>query len=134
MWGGHSKDFHTYTGKSELASSSSVHRFDPLMEIWVEPSECSGVPPSGFFGGNCAYASHQVYVYGGLANDSHYHGFLHQLDTRSWTWKQLASVGPMRKAGSKMVVYDGKLVLFRPTWPHSARGKVYKNRQAYRIH
>ena len=36
----------------------------------------------------------------------------HQLDTRTWTWKQLSGTGPMRKGGCGMVAYDSRLVLF----------------------
>ena len=39
-------------------------------------------------------------------------GSLHQLDTRTWTWKQLSSTGPMRKVGCRMVAYGNNLVLF----------------------
>ena len=45
-------------------------------------------------------------VYGGRTKD-----FL-QLDTRTWTWKQLSSTGPMRKVGCGMVAHGSNLVLF----------------------
>ena len=106
MWGGRTKDF--LGRKSELASS--VYSFDQFLEFWAE-NETSGVPPPGLYTGACASAGHHVYVYGG-DDGSHFQGSLHQLDTRSWTWKQLSSDGPMSKRGCGMMAHDSKLVLF----------------------
>ena len=105
MWGGYTKDI--LKEKSELASS--VHCFDPLLEFW-DVNKISGVPPPGPRSGACASAGHYVYLYGGT-DGSHFHSSLHQLDTRSWTWKQL-STGPMRKRACGMIAHDSKLVLF----------------------
>ena len=106
MWGGRTKDF--LQEKSELASS--VHCFDPLLEFW-DVKKSSGVPHPGLYDGACASASHHVYLYGGT-DRSRFKSSLHQLDTRSWTWKQLSSAGPMRKGACGMVAHDSKLVLF----------------------
>ena len=103
VWGGVTKDI--LKQKSELASS--VHSFDPLLEFW-DKNKLSGVPPPGLYDGGCASAGHHVYLYDGSHNQSS----LHQLDTRSWTWKQLSSAGPMRKVSCGMVAHDSKLVLF----------------------
>ena len=106
VWGGYTKDF--LKEKSELASS--VHSYDPFLEFW-DGNRCSGVPPPGLYFGACASAGHHVYLYGGSDGSCH-QSSLHQLDTRSWTWKQLSSAGPMRKVGCGMVAHDSKLVLF----------------------
>ena len=106
VWGGRTKDF--LQEKSELASS--VHCFDPLQKLW-DVNKISGVPPSGLCAGACASAGHHVYLYCGH-DGSLYKGSLHQLDTRSWTWKQLSSAGPTRKDECGMVAHDNKLVLF----------------------
>ena len=106
MWGGRTEDFSER--KSELASS--VHSFDQFLELWAE-NESSGVPPPGLYNGTCASAGHHVYVYGG-SDGSHRYSSLYQLDTRSWTWKQLSSAGPMKKDLCGMVAHDSKLVLF----------------------
>ena len=37
---------------------------------------------------------------------------LHQLDTQSWTWSELAKSGSMRKTGCRMIAFDRKLLLF----------------------
>ena len=94
--------------KGELPSS--VHCFDTLLEFWDE-NKVNGVPPPGLYGGACASAGHHVYMYGGY-DGSRRQSSLHQLDTRSWTWKQLSSAGPMRKSRCGMVANDSKLVLF----------------------
>ena len=107
VYGGRTEDFHKE--KSRLASS--VYSFDPFLESW-SASKCSGVPPPALYRSACASAGHHVYVYGGY-DGSDLQGSLHELDTRTWTWKQLSSSGPMmRKAGCGIVVYGSKLVLF----------------------
>ena len=123
MWGGYTKDF--FERKSELASS--VHSFDQFLELWAE-NESSG--PPGLIDGACASAGHHVYVYGG-DDGSYSQGSLHQLDTRSWTWKQLSSAGPMRNQGCGMVAHDSKLVLFGgygvPSGPTQPGAEFVKN-------
>ena len=105
MYGGRTKDF--LKAKSGFAPSASVHSFD---ESWY-PEDTDGVPPSGLYCGACTSAGHHVYVYGGYDGSAH-QGSLHQLDTRTWTWKQLSNCGPMRKVGCKMVACGSNLVLF----------------------
>ena len=125
VWRGCTKDF--LEQKSEVASS--VHSFDQFLELWAE-NESSGVPPPGLYNGACASAGHHVYVYGGY-DGSHHHSSLHQLDTRSWTWKQLSNAGPMRKVGCEMVAHDRNLVLFGgygvPSGPTQAGAEFVKN-------
>ena len=106
VYGGRTKDF--VKEKSGLASS--VRSFDGLLESWYS-EDTGGVPPPGLYDGACASACHHVYVYGGHDGLT-YQGSLHQLDTRTRTWKQPSSTGPMRKAGCQMVSYGSNLVLF----------------------
>ena len=106
VWGGGTKDFPKE--KSEWAYS--VHSFDPFSKFW-DVNKCSGIPPPGLYTGACASAGHHVYLYGG-SDGLCYQNSLNQLDTRSWTWKQLSRTGPMRKVGCGMVACDSKLVLF----------------------
>ena len=103
--------------KEKSAIATCVHSFDPFQESWSE-DKCSGVPPPGLYGGACASAGHNVYVYGGFDGSDH-QSSLHQLDTRTWTWKQLSGTGPMRKSWCGMVAYDSKLVLFGGCGPSS---------------
>ena len=106
VWGGRTKDF--LKENSELASS--IHSFDPFLEFW-DKNKLSGVPAPGLYHGACASAGHHVYLYGGYDGSCH-QSSLHQLDTRSSTWKQLSSAGPMRKVGCGLVACDSMLVLF----------------------
>ena len=107
MWGGRTKNF--LQEKSELASS--VHCFDPFLEFF-DVNKSSGVPPPGLYAGASASAGHHVYLYGGRDGSHFYQGSLHQLDTRSWTWKQLSSAGPMKKVSCGMFAHGSNLVLF----------------------
>lgn len=103
VWGGVTKDF------PEENLTSSVQCFDPVLESWVHVG-CSGPPPPGFYRGACTSSGRRLYLYGGV-NGLRYQSSLHQLDTKSWTWKQL-STGPTRKGRCGMVAYSDKLVLF----------------------
>ena len=128
VWGGRTKDF--LQEKSEL--TSSVHSFDPYLEFF-DVNKSSGVSPPGVYGGACASAGHHVYLYGGR-DRSRYQGSLHQLDTRSWTWKQLSSAGHIRKCGCGMVAHDSKLVLFGgygvPSGPTQPGAEFIKDRRS----
>ena len=101
IWGGFAGDF-----AKTKAASAAVHRFNPAAGCWTE-SRPSGPPPPGLYDGASASAGHHLYAYGGRYGRS-----LHQLDTKSWTWKQLSRAGPMMKRACRMVAYQAKLVLF----------------------
>ena len=107
VYGGITKDF--LKEKGWLASS--VHSFDELLESWSSEDTGGDVPPPGVYDGACASAGYHVYVYGGHDGSAR-QGSLHQLNTRTRTWKQLSSTGPMRKTGCRMVSYGSNLVLF----------------------
>lgn len=106
VWGGCTRDF----AERKVELLFTVHCYDPLLKTWTK-HQCSGDPPPGLYLGAYATVGHYVYVYGG-SDGANFSNSLHQLDTRSLTWKQLSSTGPMRKIGCKMVVHDGKLILF----------------------
>lgn len=96
--------------KVKESVASSIHSFDPLSESW-ENASCSGPSPPGLYDCACASVDQNLYVYGGKVG-LNYGSSLHQLDTRSWNWKLLSSIGPMRKGGCGMVAYSDQLVLF----------------------
>ena len=127
VYGGRTKD--SLKEKSGLIASS-VHSFDGFPESWSEPEGTGGVPPPGLSSGACASAGHHMYVYGGT-DGSGYHSSLHELDTRTWTWKQLSSCGPMRKVGCGMVAHGSSLVLFGgygiPSGPTQPEAEFVKN-------
>ena len=105
VWGGGGD-----RGKSVV--TSIVHHYDPDSETW-NTNTCEGPHPPGISHGACASAGHHLYTYGGWDEGWNHQGTLHLLDTRSRRWKLISSQGgPMRKSGSRMVVYDSKIVLF----------------------
>ena len=110
VWGGASGDFlrHEVSLKDH---TSTVFTFDSYLETWNHLN-AEGTPPSGLYFCACASAGHYLYTFGGGTNDSKYTGSLHQLDTRTSMWTELAKDGPMKKTSSAMVVYNNQLILF----------------------
>lgn len=106
VWGGRTKNFN----KDLKGLRTCIFSFDLFFETWSQ-TKCIGIPPPGLYDCACASAGHFIYVYGGYDGTTGYSN-LHQLDTQSWKWKQLSIAGPMRKTGSGMVAYNGKLILF----------------------
>ena len=105
VWGGEGG-----LGGSEV--TSIVHHYDPDSETW-NTNTCEGPHPPGIRSGACASAGHHLYTYGGWDKEMNEQGTLHLLDTRSRRWKLISSEGgPMRKTGSRMIVYDSKIVVF----------------------
>ena len=102
-------------GEGRLGESlvtSIVHHYDPDGETW-NTNTCEGPHPPGIRDGTCASAGHHLYTYGGWDEGGKYQGTLHLLDTRSRRWKLISSEGgPKKKAGSRMIVYDSKIVVF----------------------
>ena len=92
--------------------TSIVHHYDPDSETW-NTNTCEGPHPPGIRDGACASAGHHIYTYGGWDEGMNDQGTLHLLDTRSRRRKLISSEGgPMKKRGSRMIVYDSKIVLF----------------------
>ena len=105
VWGG-------VGGYRERVVTSIVHHYDPDSETW-NTNTCQGPHPPGIRSGACASAGHHLYTYGGWNEGGNVQGTLHQLDTRSRRWNLISSEGgPMRKKGSRMIIYDSKIVLF----------------------
>ena len=126
VWGGHTKDFN----KKKDVLASSVSFFDPVLESWAD-NQCSGPPPPGLYYGACASAGHHLYQYGG-GDGPKWHGSLHQLDTKSWTWRQLSNAGPMKgHVSCGMVAYGSNLVIFGgcgiPSGPTQPGAEFIKN-------
>ena len=107
VWGGDG-------GHRKSVVTSIVHHYDPDSETW-NTNTCEGPHPPGIEHGACASAGHHLYTYGGWDEGGNYQGTLHLLDTRSRRWKLISSAsegGSMKKTGSRMIVYDSKIVLF----------------------
>jgi N-acetylneuraminic acid mutarotase len=104
LWGGRTKDF-------PEGPASSIHTFDPLLEVW-NVRKSIGVPPPWLYDGASAAVGHHFYVCCGFDGSS-LQSALYQLDTKLGIWEQLSKDGPMmRKTGCEMISYDGKLLLF----------------------
>ena len=105
VWGGDG-------GPGKSVVTSIVHHYDPDSETW-NTNTCEGPHPPGISDGACASAGRHLYTYGGLDEGGNLQGTLHLLDTRSRRWKLISSEGGlMKKKGSRMIVYDSKIVLF----------------------
>ena len=110
VWGGISRDF--LKDKVSLKDhTSTVFTFDSYLETWSHLN-AGGTPPSGLYECACASAGHYLYTFGGHDSDHKYTGSLHQLDTRTSMWTELAKDGPMKKTFSAMVVYNNQLIVF----------------------
>ena len=96
----------------ESVVTSIVHHYDPDSETW-NTNTCEGPHSPSIRDGACASAGHHLYTYGGWDEGGNDQGTLYQLDTRSRRWKLISNEGgPMKKAGSRMIIYDSKIVLF----------------------
>ncbi len=83
-----------------------------LTESWKE-LPTSGTPPPAIYGCATSYSGHILYLFGGQ-DDTAFHASLHQLDTRSMTWKQLSPQhdgGPMTKSECQMLYYNDSLTV-----------------------
>ncbi len=108
VYGGHVDNFDG--NKRQLRTVIQIH--ECTTESWKE-LPTSGTPPPGIFGCATSYSGHVLYVFGGYDGTS-FHASLHQLDTRSMTWKQLSpqhDSGPMRKYECQMIHYNDSLIV-----------------------
>ncbi len=89
-----------------------IQIYECTTESWKE-LPTSGTPPPGIYGCATSYSCYVLYLFGGRDGTS-YHASLHQLDTRSMTWKQLSpqhDSGPMRKSECQMIYYNDSLIV-----------------------
>ncbi len=89
-----------------------IQIYDCSTESWKE-LPTSGTPPPGIYGCSTAYSGHVLYLLGG-GDGTSFHASLHQLDTRSMTWKQLSpqhDSGPMMKSECQMIYYNDSLIV-----------------------
>ncbi len=89
-----------------------IQIYECSTESWKE-LPTTGTPPPGIYGCATSYSGHVLYLFGGQDGTS-FHASLHQLDTRSMTWKQLLpqhDSGPMRKYECQMIYYNDSLIV-----------------------
>ncbi len=91
---------------------SVIQIYECTTESWKE-LPTSGTPPPGLYGCATSYSGHVLYLFGGHDGTA-FHASLHQLDTRSMTWKQLSpqhDSGPMGKFECQMLYYNDSLTV-----------------------
>ncbi len=108
VYGGHVDNFDE--NKRQLRAVIQI--YECTTESWkVLPT--SGTPPPGIYSCATSYSGHVLYLFGG-GDSTSCHATLHQLDTRSMTWKQLSpqhDSGPMRKCDCQMIYYNDSLIV-----------------------
>ncbi len=81
-------------------------------ETWTKKLTRGPHPPTGLCDGGCSIAGQHLYLYGGHVGSS-YSGSLYQLNTDTWTWRELCNGssdrGPQKKTGCRMVTYQDQL-------------------------
>ena len=102
LWGGQ--------GDTEPEAVFLFHRDT---KTWVRQRTRGPHPPAELNGGSCCISGQHLYIYGGLCKGSH-HGVLYELNTNSWTWRQLSdgdTGGPGKKSGFRMIPYQDQLLV-----------------------
>ena len=108
VWGGRIDDF--YRRKTELAYTLEI--FDFRKEEWKHWYTKNRTPLPWLHGGVCALSKRHLFIYGGKRRGESYYFSLHQLDRESLDWKKLFDPGPLQKLGSRMIVYQNKIIFF----------------------
>ncbi len=98
--------------KNKRQLRTVIQIYECSTESWKE-LPTSGTPPPGIIGCATSFSGHVLYLFGGH-NVTSFHASLHQLDTRSMTWKQLSpqhDSGPMRISYCQMIYYNDSLTI-----------------------
>ncbi len=89
-----------------------IQIYECSTESWKE-LPTTGIQPPGICEYATSYSGHIHYLFGGDDGTS-FHASLHQLDTRSMTWKQLSpqhDSGPMMKSACHMIYCNDSLIV-----------------------
>ena len=103
--------------ETKEALLSIVNIFDHYTEQW-RIKQTTGTPPEGLYDGACCSdPSGNLYLYGGNAGSSTFHGGLYKFSSKTFEWKLLSAESdpnrPMKKVGCDMVCFmKHKLALF----------------------
>ncbi len=103
---------HVYYIENTRKLRTIIQIYECSTESWKQ-LPTSGTPPPGIHGCATSYSGHVLYLFGGR-DDTLFHASLHQLGTRSMTWKQLSpqhDSGPMRKSACQMIYYNDFLIV-----------------------
>ena len=102
LWGG--------AGDTEPEAVFLFHRDT---KTWARQRTSGPHPPAGLMDGGCCISGQHLYIYGGLSKGFS-QGVLHELNTNSWTWRQLSdgdTGGPGKKSGCRMIPYQDQLLV-----------------------
>ena len=92
----------------------AVFLFRRDTETWTRRRTRGPHPPAGLHNGGCCVSGQHLYIYGGNDGVSSRHGVLYELNTNSWTWRQLSlgdADGPGKKDGCRMIPYQNQLLV-----------------------
>ncbi len=107
-----SKDLLYLYGGRDDTEPDAVYVYSVNTEGWTKKVTQGPHPPAGQYHGGCCIAGCYFYLYGGWV-DSTVSGTLYQLNTDTWTWKELsngsAKGGPGKKIGCRMVSYQDQV-------------------------
>ena len=94
--------------RSSFEEKDSLHQFDLLSRRWTR----TRTEGPKLRDASSVSVDTEIYIYGGY-DGSDYLDSLHQLSTKTGTWKELVGQGgrPMRKQDSGMVHYEHKLFI-----------------------
>ena len=102
LWGGR--------GDTEPEAVFLFHRDT---KAWARQRTRGPHPPAGLHYGGCCISGQHLYIYGGRDVVSR-HGGLYELNTNSWTWRQLSdgdTGGPGKKNGCRIIPYQDQLLV-----------------------
>lgn len=122
VWGGRTENF---SSAEQNEAQSTLYILDPYLESW-EKKIFDGSHHPGVYSGACASTGQNLYLFGGHDGDI-CRSSLYQFNTKTLKWTELvADEGPMGKTGCRMIIFDGKLLIFGgygipsgPTQPES---------------
>ena len=130
LWGGH--------GDTEPEAVFLFHRGT---KTWARQRTRGPHPPAGLGSGGCCISDPHLYIYGGRDGKSQQYGTLYELNTNSWTWRQLSdggARGPGKKSVCRMIPYKDQLLVVGGRYDEtpSARqvGSSYENGRTNEVH
>ena len=109
IWGGKTESKGSSKG---IAVLPSLDVFDTKKEEWLH-EQTRGSLPQECFNTACAQMGEEIYCIGGIGKKSLFGNTLTKLNLKTYLWKEIRPARrPEPKAGSKMVTFDDKLVVF----------------------
>ena len=130
LWGGQ--------GDTEPEAVFLFHRDT---KTWARQCTRGPHPPAWVSYGGCCISGEHLYIYGGEDRELRQYGVLYELNTNSWTWRQLSdgnAGGPGKKSGCRIIPYQDQLLVvggFYHGMPSSRQaGASYENLRTNEVH